>query len=270
MLCLQLAQTGWADAPREDLWSKYLLSRDPRTHQFFSSLTHKLNGIVASRGPRPSGSRVLGVEGPGGAHGRALTIPAGNARESEAASDAPIVLNTIQVALEGAGAPYRLTRSENMRAQMTQGVSRTTLSEIFGVPMKPEWADCGLIPDYRYFFCANTLAQPFAPTSAGDPGLALLGPAWAGDEDIRVFHAFVFTGRAPLKYIGEYAKVTLPQKDVEWGLLPKPVSTGFTLLWSSVTCHPVPSDLAQSSFRLDRSCSTCDACAHQTTTYAQA
>lgn len=89
-----------------------------------------------------------------------------------------------------------------------------------------EWPQCDQDADYKFFFCAGTSAQPFAPTSVGDRGLVLFGPTWADDDEGRRFHAFVSTpkGHALLKYVGDYTKVTLPRENIEWSLLPKTVS----------------------------------------------
>ncbi len=113
---------------------------------------------------------------------------------------------------------------------MTPRIQRSTLSKIFGRFARLEWPECDLRPNYRHFFCAEVVAQPFAPTCIGDPGLVVFGPTWTAsdapqdDEENRVFHAFVSAPNgALLNYVGDYTKVPILQTHIEWSLLPMTV-----------------------------------------------
>ncbi|KAI9455245.1 hypothetical protein BJY52DRAFT_1280855 [Lactarius psammicola] len=108
---------------------------------------------------------------------------------------------------------------------MTPRIPRATLFKIFGGYSKAEWFECDLRPSYRHFFCADFIAQPFAPTHVGNRGLVLLSPestdASSQDEEGRIFHAFMSARAhsAPLHYLGDYTKI--PPQDIAWSLLPK-------------------------------------------------
>ena len=115
---------------------------------------------------------------------------------------------------------------------MTPRISRSTLSNIFfgGSARPTEWLEsrCDLRPDYKYFFCADASAQPFAPTCIGDRGLVVFDPAWTDapqdDEEGRIFHTFVSAPKgALLNYVGDYTKVPHLQQHIEWSLLPMTV-----------------------------------------------
>ena len=115
---------------------------------------------------------------------------------------------------------------------MTPKVLRSTLSKTFGGNVYAEWVKCHLMEDYTHFFYAKLTAQPFAPTSAGGRGLALLGPSWIdtqGDEEGHTMvHVFVAARAAKpegctlLEYMGDYEIVSPPQ-GIRWYFLPSTV-----------------------------------------------
>jgi hypothetical protein len=76
-------------------------------------------------------------------------------------------------------------------------------------------------------FFAKVIAQPFAPTSTGDCGLALLEPAWVDaqdDEGSRLFNVFMTAMDSTLlDYIGDYIRVPLRRTTIDWSLLPETV-----------------------------------------------
>lgn len=187
------------------------------------SLTHS---IFVSRGRRLTRSQsfISRNEGSGGTSH--ISISSGSTHENEATGDTP---DAIQAIFEVAGlAPYPLSWGENERANKTPRVSRSTFSKIFGAfGHKSEWFTCDSpLEGYKSFFLADLLAQPFAPTSIGHQGLALLFPAWTHDnEEGHIFHAFVSATkggarRALWEYKGDYTKVPLRQKTIDWSLLP--------------------------------------------------
>ena len=125
-------------------------------------------------------------------------------------------------------APYPLSRDEMKRANETPEIPRCILSKIFGPYALSEWSECDLQKNYKHLFCYSPRAQPFAPTSTGHQGLALI-PEWTQDDEEGPiqFHAFM-SGPAgmslsPLKYMGDYTKVPLLQKTIQWSLLPEEV-----------------------------------------------
>lgn len=178
-----------------------------------------------SRGWRPTRTQSLisWNDGPRGTTNHVSTISTASAHENEATDDTP---DSIEAILEASGlSPYLLSWGENERAKKTPRISRTIISRIFGSfgrsEYKSEWPKCDS-RDYKSFFIADLLAQPFAPASIGHQGLALLFPEWASDDDEDMFHAFVAVkmGGTALEYMGDYTKVPLLRKTIEWSLLP--------------------------------------------------
>ncbi|KAH8981464.1 hypothetical protein EDB86DRAFT_2975785 [Lactarius hatsudake] len=170
-------------------------------------------------------------EQPESSSSQAPTIPVGSTHRDEVAADIPDDPDAIRVILNSAGLmSYTLSWGEIERANMTPSIRRSTISKAFGGDARREWYECNLRPNYKHFFCADTRAQPFAPTHVGDRGLMLFSPAWidaASDEEGRIFHAFVSTSHGAqrdrdtkMNYIGDYTKVPLLQTHVEWSLLP--------------------------------------------------
>jgi hypothetical protein len=152
-------------------------------------------------------------------HVSAISI--GNTHENEATDD---TLNAIEAILAGL-APYRLSWGENERAKITPRMLRLTLSRIFGPfgnAFKTEWPTRDS-EDYNSLFVTDQVAQPFAPTSIGHRGLAIICPGWTQDDDEgHIFHTFVAVpkGSDLLEYMGDYTKVPLDRKTIEWSLLP--------------------------------------------------
>lgn len=131
----------------------------------------------------------------------------------------------IQAMLSGI-TPYPLSWGEKVRVDQTPKVSWRTLNKIFGVT-NTEWVKCRHM-DYPRMFLAKIVAQPFMPTSTGSHGLAILEPAWAdADEgENHMFPVFVSTsGKQVMEYMGDYTKVILPQKNIDWFLLPTTVGS---------------------------------------------
>jgi hypothetical protein len=179
-----------------------------------------------------SGSRN---EGSGGAESHistSLSESAGSSHENEAAGtlNAP-QLESIQPLLSGLTS-YQLSWGESVRVNQTAKVCRSGLHKIFGGSSKVEWVKCNRQEGYTRMFCAKLTAQPFVPTSPGSCGLAIFEPAWEDDVDEggdNIFHVFVSTsiakGNTSLQYTGDYKKVILPQKNIDWSLLPKIVGS---------------------------------------------
>lgn len=127
---------------------------------------------------------------------------------------------------------FRLSWGEQERADRTPKVSRSAFARIFGARLCLDWVKCR--GDCKEFFYAKLSAQPFAPTSIGGRGLALLGPAGTdtqGDEEgFDLFHVFVasgvanFNGHTMVGYMGDYTIVPL-QQHVDWSLLPEMCKT---------------------------------------------
>ncbi|KAI0297567.1 hypothetical protein B0F90DRAFT_1738127 [Multifurca ochricompacta] len=137
----------------------------------------------------------------------------------------------IQSLLRRAGLePLELASCETARAEETPGINWPTFWRTFGGQPKSrdEWLYCCKIPSHKWFFRGNASAQPYGPTSPGQPGLLLIAPATIdaprGDQDSSL-HLFMSqrTGRestARLHYRGEYTRTRLPELQPIWHDLP--------------------------------------------------
>ena len=177
---------------------------------------------------RALSDRTEGSAGGASSHVSTLSDSTGSSHEHEAAAplNAPQP-ELIQAMLSGLTS-YQLSWGENIRVNQTPKVSRRTLNKIFGGITNTEWVKCRQV-GYPRMFLAKIAAQPFIPTSTGSRGLAILEPAWADAEDEggnHMFPLFVSTsGNELVEYMGDYTKVILPQKNIDWSLLPKTVGS---------------------------------------------
>ncbi|KAH9070759.1 hypothetical protein EDB83DRAFT_362284 [Lactarius deliciosus] len=192
-------------------------------------------------------------EQPGSSSSQASTISVGSTHQDEVTDDVADDADAIEVILDSAGIiPYSLSWGESERANMTPSIRRATISKAFGGDARREWFKGTLRPNYKYFFCADTRAQPFAPTHIGDRGLMLFNPALvdtASDEEDHIFHAFVPTSHGAqkdtkMKYVGDYTKVPLPQTNMEWSLLPRKCQRAW-LNRLSTLCLRTPTDMGR-------------------------
>jgi hypothetical protein len=165
--------------------------------------------------------------GDANSHVSTLSESAGSSHETQAAGtlNAPRA-EPIQALLSGL-APYQLSWGERVRVNQTAKVWRSDLHKIFGGSSNVEWVQCNRQEAYTRMFCAKITAQPFTPTSTGSGGLVLFEPAWADTPHVweDIFPVFISSstarGDTPLAYMGDYRKATLPQKDIDWSLLPE-------------------------------------------------
>ena len=122
-----------------------------------------------------------------------------------------------------------LARAETDYASATPDMLWSTFTKLFGGCARAEWQDCHKIPNYRNFFCATKLAQPFAPTSPGQPGLVprvpsiVSTPPYDGSGTLRVISCALRGTR--LRYLGEYTRRPLPNVCIQWNDLPADVRT---------------------------------------------
>jgi len=122
-----------------------------------------------------------------------------------------------------------LARAETDYASATPDMLWSTFTKLFGGCARAEWQDCHKIPNYRNFFCATKLAQPFAPTSPGQPGLVprvpsiVSTPPYDGSGTLRVISCALRGTR--LKDLGEYTRRPLRYVSIQWNDLPPDVRT---------------------------------------------
>lgn len=176
-------------------------------------------------------------EGSRGANSHVLTLSesTSSSHENETVDTMNVPRpESIQAMLSGLTS-YQLSWGESIRVNQTPKVSRPILHKIFGGHACTDWVKCNRDVGYPRMFCAkNTTAQPFVPASTGTCGLALLEPAWVDSQDEfgnHIFPVFVSTGPAVIRdtqreyfeYIGDYTIVILPQKNIDWSLLPAKV-----------------------------------------------
>jgi hypothetical protein len=125
---------------------------------------------------------------------------------------------------------FELTRAETDCAKETPDMCWSTFTKLFGGRARGEWQTCDRFPNYRYFLCATKLAQPYAPTFPGQPGLVLRIPTLVFTHSdgyrgtVRVISSAVDGTRTQLKYLGEYTKRPLPNLHIKWSDLPPDVS----------------------------------------------
>ena len=137
--------------------------------------------------------------------------------------DIPTILRRANLTL------FKLTSAETDCASETPDILWATFTKLFGGCMKAEWQDCRKIPNYRNFLCATRAAQPFVPTSPGQPGLVLRVPSIVstppddGSGTLRVISCSLRGTR--LKYIGDYTRRPLPNVHIQWNDLSIGVST---------------------------------------------
>jgi hypothetical protein len=115
-------------------------------------------------------------------------------------------------------------------ATNTPDISWWTFSQVFGGSPHTERPVCKRVPGYDtgHFLCANTCAQPFAPTGIGEPGVIFSSPDASLDDTL---HVFVGPSkdrfRGSLKYCGIYTVAHAPREVQidEWHMLPTQAST---------------------------------------------
>jgi hypothetical protein len=115
-------------------------------------------------------------------------------------------------------------------ARRTPKISWMDFCKIFGTGLHCERTKVGSSTagyDAGHLLCASVVAQPFAPTCVGGPGVILSSPGATLHDRFHVFIDPSPDGRRTLQYCGIYTTVHDPmevQVD-EWHSLPTKVST---------------------------------------------
>jgi hypothetical protein len=128
---------------------------------------------------------------------------------------------------------HQLTPLETAWARRTPKIPWKFFTRVFGGAPYCERPSTRKVPGYeRCFICTVNVAQPFAPTRVGEPGVILLRPDAVLLEDTKdTFHVLVDPSagkRTELQYCGIYTKVRtryiMEVQPDEWHALPRPVS----------------------------------------------
>jgi hypothetical protein len=117
--------------------------------------------------------------------------------------------------------PFQLTMAEAACVEETPGIGWTAFNRLFGGQWKSEWPQCSKLPGYSDFLCADIIAQPFVPHTAGKPGLLLRLPTVIETPETEKHTIHVLSNTLQLEdgvlyYRGKYTRVPVPGIRFRW------------------------------------------------------